>query len=139
MPMGSAGGASGQFQSPLRNERRRPSPGCAPLRGFASGYPTHLRWVPGGWTSSRSLGLLWWLALTVSFTGCRLRAPASIAAGSPGPVARSGAPILTEELPRLPFRHVNGGRRPINILQTIGACCALLDYNGDGKLDLFLV
>ena len=32
-----------------------------------------------------------------------------------------------------------GGKRPLNILQTIGNGCAFLDYNNDGNLDILLV
>ncbi|MCC5648146.1 VCBS repeat-containing protein, partial [Nostoc sp. CHAB 5824] len=32
-----------------------------------------------------------------------------------------------------------GGKRPLNILQTIGNGCAFLDYNHDGNLDILLV
>src|SRR5207248_3856453 len=31
------------------------------------------------------------------------------------------------------------GKRPLNILQTIGNGCAFLDYNNDGNLDILLV
>ena len=31
------------------------------------------------------------------------------------------------------------GKRPLNILQTIGNGCAFLDYNGDGNLDILLI
>jgi enediyne biosynthesis protein E4 len=37
------------------------------------------------------------------------------------------------------FRHETGGKSPLNILQTAGSGCAMLDYDGDGRLDLFLV
>ncbi|HZT41161.1 MAG TPA: VCBS repeat-containing protein, partial [Chthonomonadaceae bacterium] len=37
------------------------------------------------------------------------------------------------------YRWVIPGPRPLNILQTIGNGCALLDYNNDGNLDILLV
>lgn len=39
----------------------------------------------------------------------------------------------------LNFKWSIEGKRPLNILQTIGNGCAFLDYNGDGNLDIFLV
>jgi hypothetical protein len=39
----------------------------------------------------------------------------------------------------LDYRWVIAGKRPLNILQTIGNGCAFLDYNGDGNLDILLV
>jgi enediyne biosynthesis protein E4 len=39
----------------------------------------------------------------------------------------------------LSFLHSPGGKPPLTILQTAGAGCAFLDYNGDGWLDIFLV
>src|SRR5439155_13140157 len=37
------------------------------------------------------------------------------------------------------FRQGHGGRSPLNIRETIGTGCALLDADGDGWLDVFLV
>jgi hypothetical protein len=37
------------------------------------------------------------------------------------------------------FRHSPGGKSPLTILQTAGAGCAFLDYDGDGWPDVFLV
>ena len=39
----------------------------------------------------------------------------------------------------LNYRWQIAGKRPLNILQTIGNGCAFLDYNGDGNLDILLV
>jgi enediyne biosynthesis protein E4 len=39
----------------------------------------------------------------------------------------------------LRYRWQIPGKRPLNILQTIGSGCAFLDYDGDGKLDILLV
>jgi hypothetical protein len=39
----------------------------------------------------------------------------------------------------LNYRWEISGKRPLNILQTIGNGCAFLDYNADGNLDILLV
>jgi enediyne biosynthesis protein E4 len=39
----------------------------------------------------------------------------------------------------LSYKWVIEGKRPLNILQTIGNGCAFLDYNQDGNLDILLV
>ena len=39
----------------------------------------------------------------------------------------------------LKYRWTISGKRPLNILQTIGNGCAFLDYDGDGNLDILLV
>jgi hypothetical protein len=39
----------------------------------------------------------------------------------------------------LNYRWVIPGRRPLNILQTIGNGCAFLDYDNDGNLDILLI
>ncbi len=39
----------------------------------------------------------------------------------------------------LHYRWTVAGKRPFNILQTIGNGCAFLDYNNDGNLDILLV
>ncbi len=33
----------------------------------------------------------------------------------------------------------HGGKSPLTLLETIGTGCAVLDYDGDGHADLFLV
>ena len=37
------------------------------------------------------------------------------------------------------FRHVNGATGQKYIPETMGSGCAFLDYDGDGRLDLFFV
>ena len=39
----------------------------------------------------------------------------------------------------LNYRWTIPGKRPLNILQTIGNGCAFLDYDGDGNLDILLI
>jgi hypothetical protein len=74
-------------------------------------------------------------------TGCTSNA------GEPG--ARRGYPpqaghpgaALTDIAPQagITFRHVSGGSGRYYLPETMGAGCALLDYDGDEDLDLFLV
>jgi enediyne biosynthesis protein E4 len=88
----------------------------------------------------RSASCLVALATALAATGCnggglRERRPAASA-----PAARE-IPLFTEiaAASGITFRHETGGRSPLNILQTAGAGCAMLDTDGDGRLDLFLV
>src|SRR5207253_10896736 len=37
------------------------------------------------------------------------------------------------------FKHANGAGRNYYLSETMGSGCAFLDYDGDGRLDLFLV
>lgn len=64
------------------------------------------------------------------------------------PVASEGAsspspePLLFREVAQeagLTYRWRIAGKRPLNILQTIGNGCAFLDYDRDGNLDILLV
>jgi hypothetical protein len=70
-----------------------------------------------------------WLILSTSSCSTRARREA--------PGAAVTGPFV--EGPALPFRHETGGRSPLDLLETAGAGCARLDYDGDGWLDLFLV
>jgi hypothetical protein len=53
----------------------------------------------------------------------------------------SGRPAFVDVAAQagLRYRWVVEGKRPYNILQTIGNGCAFLDYNNDGNLDVLLV
>src|SRR5436305_599136 len=97
------------------------------------------------------------LTLLVVAYGCGLEpiqrdAPISLLAASlPGPrrpghgpnVAGTppGAPLFRNVLheSRIGYRWEILGKRPLNILQTIGNGCAFLDYDSDGNLDILLV
>src|SRR5579862_9525797 len=60
---------------------------------------------------------------------------------SPTAIQASGPPIFREvgQAAGLNYRWTIPGKRPLNILQTIGNGCAFLDYNNDGNLDILLV
>jgi hypothetical protein len=82
-----------------------------------------------------SLRLLW-LAVTLSLPGCG--APPSPSAGGPPPSAPPLFGDVTAES-GIEFTYRNGeeaGRYAI--LETLGGGVALLDYDGDGLLDIFL-
>jgi hypothetical protein len=71
-------------------------------------------------------------------------------AGCPKPTAKPSLAPTPAPIAGLRFRDVAKeagldyawkpqGKRPLNILQTIGNGCAFLDYNNDGNLDILLV
>ncbi len=72
--------------------------------------------------------------------GCRAgKDPVSLAAVS---IPASQATIRFEDVAAsagLNYRWSIPGKRPLNILQTIGNGCAFLDYDNDGNLDILLV
>src|SRR5262245_15673375 len=74
--------------------------------------------------------------------GCRESgAPEPVASGS-GSLSSAPVDPPFEDVTAaagIRFRHENGGRSPLNILQTAGSGCAFLDFDRDGWLDLFLV
>src|SRR5271163_4278073 len=61
---------------------------------------------------------------------------------SPQPVtAPAASPLFVNMSQRagLHYHWMIAGKRPLNILQSIGNGCAFLDYNNDGNLDILLV
>jgi len=74
-------------------------------------------------------------------SGCRPSAGAARAgtAASPASSLRNIHFVDVAETAGLRYRWKIEGKRPLNILQTIGNGCALLDYNNDGNLDILLV
>jgi enediyne biosynthesis protein E4 len=69
--------------------------------------------------------------------GLVLPMPLLQAATSPAP---SSAPVFDVKHPRgLDFKHVNSPTPQKYLIETMGGGVALLDYNNDGLLDLFLV
>ncbi len=63
--------------------------------------------------------------------------------GAARPPARAAAPLIrftdVAQSAGLRYRWSIPGKRPLNILQTIGNGCAFLDYDQDGNLDVLLV
>src|ERR1700722_4971712 len=69
--------------------------------------------------------------------GLVLPLPLLQAATSPAP---SSAPVFDVKHPRgLDFKHVNSPTPQKYLIETMGGGVALLDYNNDGLLDIFLV
>src|ERR1700689_5141222 len=69
--------------------------------------------------------------------GLVLPMPLFQAATSPAP---SSAPVFDVKHPRgLDFKHVNSPTPQKYLIETMGGGVALLDYNNDGLLDIFLV
>jgi hypothetical protein len=60
------------------------------------------------------------------------------AAGTP-PADAVPSPVSFEETARLPTRTYGGGPTKDHILESGGSGVALLDYDGDGRLDIYLV
>lgn len=57
----------------------------------------------------------------------------------PGPADPAVSPVSFEETARLPTRTFGGGPTKDHILESGGSGVALLDYDGDGRLDIYLV
>ncbi len=84
------------------------------------------------------------LAGLLALSGCGHGADGPATGGSPASAqtsAAAGGPRLTEvtETAGIHYRWPVPGKRPLNILQTIGNGCAFLDYDNDGNLDVLLV
>lgn len=93
---------------------------------------------------SRFIPFSFLLIVTLSMTACgpRLRpsdSPSkSGAMAGNGPVSPGNFVDITESA-GIRYQWQIPGKRPLNLLQTIGNGCAFLDYDGDGNLDILLV
>lgn len=82
------------------------------------------------------------LACTALAGGCRTpETPAGASTPVPTPAATATSARFREVAKEagLSYKWEVVGKRPLNILQTIGNGCAFLDYDGDGNLDILLV
>src|SRR5688500_9658838 len=92
-------------------------------------------------TSSRCWMPLVFFLLLASVAGCRQsRAPGDVAA-LPAQATAPSSVRLTDvtENAGIDFKHTSGRSGRLYFPETVGSGCAFLDYNNDGKLDLFLV
>jgi enediyne biosynthesis protein E4 len=86
-------------------------------------------------------GFLTALLLAVLACGCRNGRGAATGAAP----ATTGAPAASirfadvADARGVRFKHTNGASGRLYLAETMGSGCAFLDYDGDGRLDLFLV
>jgi enediyne biosynthesis protein E4 len=74
-------------------------------------------------------------------SGCRdgRAAPEAVPAAGSAPAASPVQFVDVAERLGVRFKHTNGASGRLYIAETMGSGCAFLDYDGDGRLDLFLV
>jgi enediyne biosynthesis protein E4 len=78
----------------------------------------------------------------LSVDGCRGRRSATQPATSASPGTPATSPVRFTDVADslgVRFKHTNGESGRLYLAETMGAGCAFLDYDGDGRLDLFLV
>ncbi|HEY7327695.1 MAG TPA: CRTAC1 family protein [Gemmataceae bacterium] len=89
----------------------------------------------------RGLGSFLWLALTILPMACGHRVPESVdVPTSPGEELGTGLFRDITSASGIRFTYHNGSEAGhLSILESLGGGVALLDFDGDGKLDVFLV
>src|SRR5438034_5342921 len=85
-----------------------------------------------------TLSRLAFLALFVAAMGCGRREPRALVSI---PVAAAESVRFTDVTAAagIRFRHTSGASGRLYLPETMGSGCAFLDYDGDGRQDLFLV
>lgn len=111
-------------------------PATGPVTGVPSGTSptTFAKAAVAPWRYLFLFPLLLSLAI-----GCG-RGSATTAAS--GEAAESATAIRLEDVAEtlgVRFKHVNGAAGQYHLAETMGSGCAFLDYDGDGRLDIFLV
>jgi hypothetical protein len=81
------------------------------------------------------------LALALLAAGCRLPGARATKAPPTTPAAVPSAIRLTDVTREagIQFRHTNGRSGRLYFPETVGSGCAFLDYDNDGRLDIYLV
>ncbi len=94
--------------------------------------------------SARLYGLFIATVVAIGIFGCHLEHRAPFRSVNPA-ISLTNASIPppafvdVSQSAGLRLQYTIPGKRPLNILQTIGEGCAFLDYNNDGNLDILLV
>src|SRR5713226_7024928 len=97
----------------------------------------------GGGGGEAVIAVSFWLLLILLLSGCTQRSNPSTtgAADMPARTTSAAAVKFTDvtEAAGIHFHHTSGRSGRLSFPETVGSGCAFLDYNNDGKLDLFLV
>src|SRR5947209_13634674 len=78
------------------------------------------------------------LVLLVHSAGCARRGPGAFATPSPPAAAAIHFTDVTKAA-GIHFRHTSGASGRLYLPETMGSGCAFLDYDGDGRQDIFFV
>lgn len=82
------------------------------------------------------------LLALISAAGCHSRRIAATAVTPTAGIQQAPAPVRFEDVAEtlgVRFQHTSGRSGRFYLAETMGSGCAFLDYDGDGRLDLFLV
>ena len=101
--------------------------------------PGSLRWLCAGALTAVRVAAAAWLATP---RPVRERPAAAAPAASPGVESRSTSPIPLTDVTAgsgIEFRHHDGGSGQKYLIETVTGGLALVDYDGDGLLDIYFV